>query len=351
MAYKTEKVPGRTILIRGKEYLYFGGTSYLGIQAEPRFQKLLLNNISTYGFHHGASRISNLQLTIYDSAEAHLASWAGSPAALTVSSGFLAGQLLRAHFSNEAYKIFVAPNAHAALGGTGTVQYNSFALLAEALHRHLSGNTPGIPVVFMDSIDLSGSSYPDYNCLSALPLNQLILVADDSHGMGILGENGAGAYQLLIKLPLKELLVCGSLGKALGLQAGLVLGSMERIAGLKDSPFFAGASPPSPANMATLTEAADVYTEKRTTLLERLADFERECLCLNKFSHVKDYPVYGFNDTTLTSYLLGSGVFVTDFQYPSSQPGTLPGRIVLSAHHSIQDIKHLANLLNAYYGI
>jgi 7-keto-8-aminopelargonate synthetase-like enzyme len=351
MEYFTDRVPGRTIFVNKQEYLYFGGTSYLGIQSDSGFKKLLLKNITSYGIHHGASRISNLQLSVYDEAEQHLATWAGSPAALTVSSGFLAGQLVCSHFNNEAHRIFTAPNAHTAITSPNQKQYRSLGKLTDALNSHVSGKNPAIPVLFMDSIDLSGNTYPDYRILNSLPLKQVILVADDSHGLGILGDQGAGAYRMLARLALKELLICGSLGKALGLQGGVVFGSSERINKLRESSFFAGASPPSPALMATMVEARPIYADKRTSLLVNVALFEKECKYLHRFSHLQGYPVYGFNDSALTSRLSDSGIFVTDFQYPSVQNGALPGRIVLSAHHTEQDIRHLAGQINAYFHI
>jgi 8-amino-7-oxononanoate synthase len=351
MVQYTDKVPGRTILANGLEYIYFGGTSYLGLDSDPRFQELLLSNFRTYGMHYGASRLSNLRLAVYESTERHLAAWAGSPDALTVSSGYLAGQLVSGYFNNEAYRIFAAPNAHAALICPGAKRYGSFSRLADDLRAHLSGAGGETPVIFMDSIDFSGNTYPDYSALRPLPLQQLILVADDSHGLGILGEAGGGAYNALARLPFRELLVCGSLGKALGLQGGVVLGSRERLASLRESSLYAGASPAPPAHMATLAGATALYAEKRRSLLLNVSLFENECRSLGRFSRTNAYPVYCFDDEDLTTFLLASGVFVTDFRYPSAPYGTLPGRIVLSAHHSDQDIIHLAGLLNSYYSL
>ena len=37
--------PDRKILVNGIEYLYFGGTNYLGITTNPEFQTILFESI------------------------------------------------------------------------------------------------------------------------------------------------------------------------------------------------------------------------------------------------------------------------------------------------------------------
>jgi len=243
----------------------------------------------------------------------------------------------------------MAPNTHAALSREGQSVYSSYQHLAQTLNRYLAGKNTKIPVLFMDSFDFSGNTYPHYENLKTLPLKQLVLVADDSHGIGILGKDGGGAYGQLAGLPAKELIVCGSLGKALGLQGGFVLGLSKRIESLMRTPIFAGASPTSPANMATLVAATPIFAENRESLFTKVRLFESECLCLDRFSFMGGYPVYGYEDDALTASLFASGIFVTDFKYPSVQPNALPGRIVLSAHHTKADIRRLAGFLNSHY--
>lgn len=351
MVHYTDHPPGRTVRVNHREYLYFGGTSYLGLQADPEFRELLIENIRRYGGSHGASRLSNLRLKIYEQAEMRLAAWTGSPAAITTSSGFLAGQLLAHYFANSPYQPFYAPNVHAAMVSGKQTAFRNYDLLKAAISGYLAANAPnGTPVLFMDSTDLGGKSYPGYEALKDLPLQQLILVADDSHGLGILGDKGGGAYRSLQALRPKELLVCGSLGKALGLQGGVILGEAKRLAQLWDTPFFAGASPAPPGHMATLIAAATLYEQHRGRLVRNISLFEEKCPQLNGVFHMQDYPVYAYNNKRLTSFLAGEQIMVTDFPYPASGPDALTGRIILSSHHLDTDIQRLCHSLNAFFG-
>ena len=42
--FTIDEFPDRSINIDGKEYLYFGGTSYLGLQTDPEFQLLFIKS-------------------------------------------------------------------------------------------------------------------------------------------------------------------------------------------------------------------------------------------------------------------------------------------------------------------
>ena len=54
------------IEIDGKEYLYFSGTSYLGIAQDPDFLDILADNLFLYGANHGQSRVNNIRLHVFE---------------------------------------------------------------------------------------------------------------------------------------------------------------------------------------------------------------------------------------------------------------------------------------------
>ncbi len=91
--WETDHLPGRLLHHQGLEYLYCSGTGYLGMARNLAFASLLAGGLARYGTNYGSSRSSNLCLRIYEEAESYLARQAGAAAALTVSSGYLAGQM------------------------------------------------------------------------------------------------------------------------------------------------------------------------------------------------------------------------------------------------------------------
>ena len=99
MRINLDGIPGPEVQIGDTSYLYFGGTSYLGMQTDARFRKALAGFTVKMGSHWGASRAGNLVLSVYDKTEASLAMWVGSESCLTLSSGFMAARLLVEYFT------------------------------------------------------------------------------------------------------------------------------------------------------------------------------------------------------------------------------------------------------------
>ncbi len=343
-----DSFPGREILTRGKKFLYFGGTSYFGIQTDREFQNIFIANIRKYGTGYGASRKSNVQLSVYREAESHLSDWVGCEDCVTLSSGYLAGQLLCNLFSSAQYRLFYTPNSHSALYQSNIKPYITYSALNIALRDHLSSNKDVIPVILLDSIDFSGYNYPQFQGLTSLPINKCILVADDSHGLGQIGPENSGAFQILSALEPLELLICCSLGKALGIDAGAIFGSRARLKEIVKTDFYAGASPPSPASMATLMQAREIYNSKKRTLDYNMELFLDQITDSKNFSYINGFPVFGYSNPELTKFLYNNGIIVTDFNYPSEE-ASLKSRIVLTASHTEKDIALLTALINSFY--
>ncbi|SIR24103.1 pyridoxal phosphate-dependent aminotransferase family protein [Maribacter ulvicola] len=341
--FTINEFPDRTIVIKGKEYLYFGGTSYLGLQTDADFQSLFIKNIKKYGTAYSASRKSNIKISIFDEVDAHLAKLTGSESCITMSSGYLAGQLVCDYFSNTDYQLFYAPNTHSALYRNQQQVFQNWSELKNALET----NTDKIPVLFLDSIDFHGDNYPQYNFLKNLPLKDIILVVDDSHGIGITGKNGGGSFGILQSLAPKELLVSCSLGKGFGIQAGAIFGNTGRLHLLKQTSFFGGASPATPASLATLKDAQELINSKRNQLHKNTEFFLSKLSNTSLFVYVEGHPTFNFQNESLANFLQKNDVLVTNFRYPTENDA-LMSRIVLSASHTNQDILSLCNILNSY---
>lgn len=347
MNHLIDTFPGREVSINGKSYLYFGGTSYLGLQTHNGFQDLFIKNIKKYGTNYGASRKSNIQLAVFDKAEKSLAHLVGSPSCITLSSGYLAGKLVSQHFENKTYKCFYGPNSHSALFQKGTVPFQNFKDLAEAIKAFKASGQDKTPVVFADSIDAIEIAYPDFEGLAELPLKDTILVVDDSHGIGILGKAGGGSYTAIQKFSPSELLVCCSLGKGFGIQAGAIFGTKTRIGQLTKTDFFGGASPAAPSALATYFEGHAIYEGQRKVLKRNLELFFKLTHDTCRFHNVQDHPVFAFKNPELSAYLEVHGILTTNFKYPNNE-GALMSRIVISAAHTEKDVQLLSEVLNSF---
>ncbi|MEK6155508.1 pyridoxal phosphate-dependent aminotransferase family protein [Flavobacteriaceae bacterium 3-367] len=350
MADYIDAFPGRKISLNNRPYLYFGGTSYLGLQTDTTFQNILIRNIQKYGTNYGASRQSNIRFSIYEKAESYLAKLVQSEACLTLSSGYLAGQFICHHFNTKEYAFFYAPNAHSALYQSKIRPYTTFTALNIAVREHLTSSKRSIPVVLLDSIDFSGCNYPNFEGLRSLPLEDIVLVVDDSHGIGVVGTDGGGVYPVLSGLNAKELMVCCSLGKGFGIQAGAVFGSGKRISKLRDTAFFGGASPPSPASMASLVEGHSLYPKKRKLLEAHIHLFLETLENSAQFNHMTQHPAFSYSNKKLTRHLEENYIVATSFNYPEQDASTMH-RLVLSAAHTKKDVEYLVKVVNSYHSL
>ena len=351
MTIYTDGFPGRELDLDHKKFLYFGGTSYLGLQTDEAFLEIFISNIRKYGTNYGASRKSNVRISVFQEAEHYLSQLVGCESSVTLSSGYLAGQLVRQTMDTKEHRLFYAPNTHSALysptPSTKLKPYITFTALNIAVRAHLETNKETTPVVFLDAIDFSGANYPDFEGLRTLPLESIILVVDDSHGIGIVGENGGGVFRSLKELNPKELIVCCSLGKGFGIQAGSVFGTKKRIEQFTNTPFFGGASPAAPAAVACLMDGKTLFLEKRAILINNMDFFKSNVKNLDRFKFMEGHPAYSFTDEKLVNYLDRQNVLVTSFRYPD-EDSHLMSRIVISAHHKREDILLLCNIINSY---
>jgi 7-keto-8-aminopelargonate synthetase-like enzyme len=336
-----DEFPGRTIYVDGKNYLYFGGTSYLGLQTNSEFQSIFIANIKKYGTAYSASRKSNIQISVFDEIESYLSNIVGSEACITMSSGYLAGQLVCDYFSDENYKLYYAPNTHSAVLRGNQKVYENWQQLLEDILLNRDKN----PVLFLDSIDFSGLNFPNYKLLQELPLTNIILVVDDSHGIGITGINGGGSFKFLLSLNPKELIVSCSLGKGFGIQAGAIFSTNTFIDSLKETQFYGGASPAMPAAIASIKQGHHIIQEKRKLLIRNTSLFLNNLPNSSLFQSSSGHPTFSFKNELLTSHLLDNTILVTNFRYPTENDA-LMSRIVLSAAHTENDILHLCNTIN-----
>src|SRR5690606_33363436 len=120
-----------------------------------------------------------------------------------------------------------------------------------------------------------------------------------SHSIGIVGDNGGGIFRRLQDLTPKELIVCCSLGKGFGVQAGSIFGTKKRIEQFMDTPFFGGASPAAPAAVASLMDGKSLFLDKRSMLIHNMDLFKSSIDTLDRFKFMEGHPAFSFADENL----------------------------------------------------
>lgn len=267
--------PGPRTVIDGREYLYFGGTGYLGLQGHPEVIRAIAEAAGRYGMGSATSRGGFGDTPPVLDVEAQAARWFAADAAFYYASGYLGNQILTTAAAEGFEAVFIDECAHycvfeaARLSGRPVVSFRhcDFEALREALQGHLP--PAGRALVASDGVFAAlGHVAPAreyYKLLRSFPGSAILL--DDAHGIGVLGINGRGTWehvgldervnQVLPGPQLSAsnepaLLLCSTLSKAAGGFGGIIPGRETFIRQLKNRPCFAGASaPPAPAAAGT----------------------------------------------------------------------------------------------------
>lgn len=355
MTYNTNHLPSRTITIENQEYLWFSGTSYLGMPHHQGFRENFMRAFARYSTSWGSSRNNSIRLEIYEKAEIELAKFANFPSALTVSSGMGAGQLVINFLKKPDTKFFFAPKTHPALWDGASVAledwekkltYSEWALqIVEKVIKCTATNI----IICSDSV---GSPYVeafDFQWISELPKHKNItIIVDASHSFGVWNNLFNNSYKaktifdpIATKVEHHRIIVTSSLNKAMGMTGGVIFTDIEILSSIRQSPMFAGASPMMPALLETFVNSLDYFTEQQQKLSENIAYFNAQIPQNTSLDSIENYPAYCTNQSGVHQFLKKHGIMTACFPYPTATD--LPvTRLVVSALHTKEDLEKVA---------
>jgi glycine C-acetyltransferase len=175
-----------------------------------------------------------------------------------------------------------------------------------------------------------------------------LLVVDDSHGVGAVGQTGRGTEE--ITRPGAADLLVATLGKALGVNGGYVVGSDTLVGYLREtSPFYIYSNPITPAEAAAALAAIEtVDGPDGAALLGQLRAmtdrFRRGLADLGLETLPGQHPVVPLmvRDSERTSrivtHLRREAILATGLNYPVVPKGAEEIRFQISADHTPADI-------------
>ena len=285
MNYITNQLPSRIITIENQEYLWFSGTSYLGMPHHQGFRENFAKALTQYGMSWGSSRNSNIRLDIYEKAEIELAKFANLPTALTTSSGMWAGQLVAHFLQQQDATFYYAPKTHPALWQSNSLTLRDWEIglnytdWAKIIVEKIKESEEENIIICSDAV---GSPYVeafDFQWINDLPKDRNItVVVDASHSLGVTSppnplSRGEGETTAIFTPPLHrrggwgvKLIITASLNKALAMPGGVIFSDEETVAQIRQMPMFAGASPMMPALLDAFVNSIDFYREQQQKL-------------------------------------------------------------------------------------
>lgn len=317
--------PRRTAIADGKEFLFFSGYSYLGMQHVPEFIALVKEGMEKYGWLFPSSRISNTQLELFSACEALLSAITGMEDTVLVPSGFLAGQLATEKWKHEL--INLSPS-HPAIQRTGEEK-----IITDK------------KVYACDSVDVLHATVTDFSFISSTEEN--IYIVDDSHGIGLLGENGEGISSRISANDLKNCVLTYSLSKAFHINGGAVSCTKSLADELRHMAVYTASTAPSPALLYAWLHGQNLYALQREKLKKNIALFRMLTRNLPLLSH-EELPVFILQQNADENVLKDWGVIISSFAYPNPKSEKIQ-RVVVNSLHTKEDLNYLTGCLEKIF--
>jgi glycine C-acetyltransferase len=189
----------------------------------------------------------------------------------------------------------------------------------------------------------------------------VVVIVDDSHGVGAYGETGRGTEEAS-GAPPADILI-GTLGKAFGVNGGYVAGASVLVDFLRESaPTYIYSNPITPAEAAAARAALGVLEgPDGPGLLAHLAAMTarfRDGLVRLGFETLQGtHPVVPLfvrdtpKTTAIVRHLLAHGVLATGLNYPVVPKGDETIRFQVSADHTEADIDFVLDVLARFRAV
>ncbi|GAB2729857.1 8-amino-7-oxononanoate synthase [Halomonas garicola] len=334
--------------------LDFAGNDYLGLALEPRVREATAEGARRFGAGAGASHLVSGHLAVHETLERKLAEWLGRERALLFSTGYMANLGVIQALADRDTAIFQDRLNHAslidgaALAGARSRRFHHRD--GKDLERLLSRSGAARKLVISDGVfSMDGDIANVAELAATAKRHSALLMVDDAHGVGVLGESGGGCTEGMgaAEVPL----LVGTFGKALGTGGAFVAGDaglIEHITQFARSYVYTTAQPP--AVTAATLEALNIVRgepERRARLEANVALFRREAARLNLPLADSITPIQplmlGDEARTLrwAAELEAAGLAVGAIRPPTVPKGQARLRITLSARHTGADIKRL----------
>lgn len=347
---------GARVIVDGRELLNFCSNDYLGLASHPALVAAFAEAAGRLGVGSGASHLVCGHSTEHEALERELADFTGRERALLFSTGYMANTGIVQALVGKGDAVFEDRLNHASLIDGGLASGARFQRYHHNdmvhLESLLAASAASKKLIVTDGVfSMDGDLAPLPELATLAARHDAWLMVDDAHGLGVLGENGAGiaGHFGLDSAALPVLM--GTLGKGVGSFGAFVAGDAVLVDYLVNTarPYiFTTALPPA---VAAATRASLVLIRqeawRREKLFGLIAHFRAGAARLGLDLMASPTPIQplmlGDNERALrwSWQLEQQGFLVGAIRPPTVPPGSARLRITLSAAHEEADVDAL----------
>ena len=355
-----ESVDGPRIVVAGRALIDFGSNDYLGLAQHPALREAVTQAVKQWGVGAGAAHLLGGHRDEHAALEEKLARWTQRERALLFSTGYMAnlgvgGALLGNGDVCVQDKLNHASLIDAArLAGAELVRYRHVDV--DSASRQLHARPHAAAMLATDAVfSMDGDLAPLVDLSTLCKTHNATLIVDDAHGIGVLGDDGAGSLSDADLSQNDVPVLMATLGKALGVAGAFVAGSATLIDGLIQfaRPYVYTTAMPT-ALAAAASAAVDLArddSKRRERLYRRIALFRdgaaaRGIVLLPSRTPIQPVPV----GDSATASAIAQQLELAGFYVPAIRPPSVPAngarlRVSLSAAHAHDAIDGLLDAL------
>jgi 8-amino-7-oxononanoate synthase len=361
--------------VNQRELKTFCSNDYLGLANHPELVTMLAEGAKLYGVGSGASHLISGHSIAHDLLEKKLAACGSrhipNARALFFSTGYLANisaitGLARLAQQGEV-SIYSAKLNHASLiDGVRLASAQTKAKVTlfdhqnlDSLEKALQQDAHPLKLIVVDGVfSMDGDIAPVEKLLRIAEQYDALLMVDDAHGFGVLGEYGHGILEQA-GVHSERIIYVGTLGKAAGVSGAFICAAAHFIEWLiqKGRPYiYSTATPPAIAH--TLLKSLDLIEGSegiaRRKQLNQLIQVWNEEMTFSSWDKVSSLTpiqpvILGSNANALAvaKLLDKAGYWIPAIRPPTVPVGSSRLRITFSANHSVDDLRELIKTLQA----
>ncbi len=328
---------GTEVTINGRRLIMAGSNNYLGLTKHPKVIAAAEEALRRFGTSNNGSRFLNGTLELHVELEARLAKFMRKESALVFSTGYLTNLGSISALSDKGDVVILDKEAHACIVDGARLGYGDVKRFrhndVNDLERVLSSVPPkaGKLVVVDGLYSMEGDIAPLPEIVRLCKEFDARLLVDDAHGIGVLGDRGAGACDAAGVEDDVDL-VMGTFSKSFASLGGFIAGPTRVLDYLRHHAramiFSASVTPASVA--AALASLEIIETEPalrdrlRAIALKMRTGFRAQGLEVGSGVGTPIVPIFiGDRMKTMQVWrkVLDRGVFVNAIVVPAVQPG------------------------------
>lgn len=360
-------------LVDQRQLHTFCSNDYLGLANHPELIEALAEGARRYGVGSGSSHLISGHNIAHDLLEKKLAAFQSEhiphARALFFSTGYLANLaaitgLIKLAKPGEA-SIYSAKLNHASIidgvrlasvqskASVNLFDHQQLDTLIEALKKDMKP----LKLIVTDGVfSMDGDIAPIKALVQIAEEYDALLLVDDAHGFGVLGEQGHGILEQF-NIASERIIYVGTLGKAAGVSGAFICAQAPFIEWLiqKGRPYiYSTATPPAIAHalLKSLTIIESDEGKSRRHQLNQLITHWQNAMQFSAWEKVISCTpiqpvILGSNANALAvaKLLDEMGYWIPAIRPPTVPKGSARLRITFSANHSIEDLQALMSAL------